>query len=166
MGQPFTLPFIGLGLPARNLTTDERAQFESMIDDNYHLFVKSVADGRGMDSAKVHDLAQGRIYSGLHGKEVGLVDVIGGLQTAINIAKERLNLEDDEEIKIREYAPAAGFSLPGIFASVGYDITNKTLEDIIQEQLLQDLKMRIDNNGKPMMNLPPEYNELQKFGIK
>ena len=163
LGSPVTLPLIGLGLPARNLKQDERSQLEDMISNSYALFVNSVAEGRGMDSAKVHELAQGRIYSGIHGKEVGLVDEIGGLQKAIDIAKERLNIAKDDEIRLREYKPKSGFNLMDLFVSYSYDMTssfdgtNQAMKKIIQDKVLEDLEMRIENNGKPMLLIPMDY---------
>ncbi len=160
LGQPFQLPLIGIGLPARNLTKDERAQFEGMIDGHYQDFLKAVSEGRGMDSSRVAELAQGRIYSGTHGLEVGLVDEIGGIQKALDIIVEKLGIEDDEDILVREYKPNSGFSLGEFFsASAGIKLKSIKTEDVLKDKVLDDLKMRIENNGKPMYILPYEMYE-------
>ncbi len=64
---------------------------QSMLDI-YSLFKSRVAKSRNMTMEQVEKLAQGRIYSGRRGKELGLVDEIGGLEVALQKAKELANL--------------------------------------------------------------------------
>jgi len=64
---------------------------QSMLDI-YSLFKSRVAKSRNMTMEQVEKLAQGRIYSGRRGKELGLVDEIGGLEVALNKAKELAKL--------------------------------------------------------------------------
>ncbi len=70
----------------RPWTTDERKKLNNYIHWIYDDFTKHVAEGRGMSQAEVKEIAQGRIWSGKGAKEVGLVDEIGGLEKAIEIA--------------------------------------------------------------------------------
>ena len=69
-------------------TPEDKALIESTIAQDYKAFVKAVADGRKLSVAKVEDLAQGRAYTGLQAKQLGLVDEIGGLNAAFTQAKK------------------------------------------------------------------------------
>ena len=62
---------------------------QGMVDDVYQQFVDAVATGRKLDPARVRALADGRLYSGAQAKAAGLVDELGGLNTAVRVAWER-----------------------------------------------------------------------------
>ena len=62
----------------------------------YFKFTSPVAAGRNMSLDEVQELAQGRVWTGTQAKENGLVDVIGGLETAIEMAAEKAGLADDD----------------------------------------------------------------------
>jgi protease-4 len=81
--------FKDMGSPVRPLTDEERAIFQQMIDSVHTQFITAVADGRKMDTEKVRALADGRIYSGEQAQTLGLVDKLGGLREAIDMAAER-----------------------------------------------------------------------------
>jgi protease IV len=78
---------------ARPKTEQEMAIIQRGVVDIYDDFIDLVAEGRGMDAARVKELAQGRVWSGIAAKEVGLVDEIGGLADAIAAAAEMANLD-------------------------------------------------------------------------
>jgi len=82
-------PYKDLGHPLRPMTPGERTLVQGMVDDVYGQFVEAVATGRGIDPARVRELADGRLYSGAQAKTAGLVDELGGLNTAIRLAWER-----------------------------------------------------------------------------
>jgi protease-4 len=86
--------FADLGNPFRAMTAEERTIFQGEVDRTYEEFVQKVAEGRGMDTATVHRLAQGRVWSGLQALENGLVDTLGGLEDAIELAAHRAGLEE------------------------------------------------------------------------
>lgn len=68
------------------------ARIQALVDRIYDRFLDLVAEGRGMTRDAVHEIAQGRVWSGTRGKELGLVDEIGGLDRAIEIAREKAKL--------------------------------------------------------------------------
>lgn len=80
--------------PFRPLEIKEREALKSMIEEIYSDFTQKVADGRGMTQAEVDSIGQGRVWTGLNAKEIGLVDEIGGLEDAIAAAVEAAELED------------------------------------------------------------------------
>jgi protease-4 len=102
LGFGFRLPIIGIGLPDRNFTTEERAKAEMLIKSLYNEFVEKVSLGRKKTIDQIEPYAQGRVWTGIDGKEKGLVDVIGGIETAIAIAKERAGISKDQEVTIIE----------------------------------------------------------------
>lgn len=84
--------------PDRQLTTEERAILQVMVDDMYNQFVEVIAEGRHMDSARVRQLADGRIYTGRQAKELGLVDEMGNMYDAIDGAAEMVGIQGNHEV--------------------------------------------------------------------
>jgi len=80
--------------PFRPLEVKEREALKSMIETIYSDFTQKVADGRGMTQANVDSIGQGRVWTGINAKEIGLVDEIGGLNDAIAFAVETTGVED------------------------------------------------------------------------
>ena len=84
--------------PDRQLTEEERAIIQVMVDDMYDQFVEVIAEGRHLDPAKVRQLADGRIYTGRQAKEVGLVDELGNMYDAIDGAANMVGIQGEPEI--------------------------------------------------------------------
>ncbi len=77
----------------RSLDTYEYSTIQKSIERIYATFIKRVAEGRKMKIEQVDSIGQGRIWSGLDAKKIGLVDEIGGLQTAINMAAKSAKID-------------------------------------------------------------------------
>src|SRR5262249_39634920 len=75
----------------------------------YKTFVTKVAEGRHTTPARIDAVGQGRVWTGAQAKERGLVDALGGLDTAITIAKQRAHIPADEDVEIVEYSPRRSF---------------------------------------------------------
>lgn len=75
-----------MGSATREMTEEERAILQELIDDVHLQFVSAIAEGRKMDLKRVKELADGRIYTGRQALKVGLVDELGNLQDAIALA--------------------------------------------------------------------------------
>jgi len=82
-----------IGSPLRKMTSEEKAILQGVIDSVHSQFVRAVAEGRYMEEGKVRRIADGRIFSGEQAKELGLVDRLGSLQDAIEIAAEMIGIE-------------------------------------------------------------------------
>lgn len=82
-------PYKDIGHPLRPMTDAEKKLLQGMVDDVYAQFVDAVATGRHLDPARVRTLGDGRLYSGAQAKAAGLVDELGGLNTAVRLAWER-----------------------------------------------------------------------------
>lgn len=148
LGFGFTFPFLGITLPDRDLTPDEQAKAESSIETMYHEFVGKVAAARNRSYSYIDSIGQGRVWSGTAGFKNGLVDVIGGLSTAIKIAAEKAGLKGCE-YDIAEFPKPGLFNFSSLlpkFSGFGFE----------QSGILNDLKFRFKNNGRPMPMLPLE----------
>jgi protease IV len=80
--------FKDTGSPVREMREDEKVFLQNFVDQIYEQFVNDVATGRNMNNDTVKQLADGRIYSGLQAKKLGLVDRIGNLEDAVDWAAE------------------------------------------------------------------------------
>ncbi|HZO83016.1 MAG TPA: signal peptide peptidase SppA [Candidatus Binataceae bacterium] len=90
---------------ARALSPAELAQLDAAIGELYANFTAKVAQGRGLDPARAEAMARGRVWSGTAALRGGLIDELGGLDRAIEIARERAGLKPGEEHDIALYAP-------------------------------------------------------------
>ncbi len=83
-----------MGSPLRPMTEADRKILQSMIDDVHSQFIKAVADGRRLELDKVRTLADGRIYTGRQAMAAGLVDQLGNLQDAVDVAGELAGIKE------------------------------------------------------------------------
>ncbi|MCA1796192.1 MAG: signal peptide peptidase SppA [Desulfuromonadaceae bacterium] len=90
--------FKDIGSPVREMTPDERELLQGLIDDVYMQFVEAVASGRNMEIEAVKAIADGRIFSGRQAKELGLVDELGGLQSAIDYSARRVGIAGEPKV--------------------------------------------------------------------
>ena len=147
----FRLPLIGLSIPDRNLTAEELSRAELLIKSLYKDFVTKVSAGRKMSYEQIDSIGQGRIWSGLDGKKNGLVDIIGGMETAIAIAKERAGIPKEQKVTIVEMPKKGWFDFGSLMPKF-FGVEMKTASDPTMELL----KFRLQHNGEPMPMLPLE----------
>lgn len=84
--------FADFGMVARPVTTAEKVLFQNYVNRGYELFVKRCADGRGMAIDSIKAVAEGRVWTGVDAHKLGLVDVLGGLDTAVELAVQKAGL--------------------------------------------------------------------------
>jgi protease-4 len=79
---------------------DERAKFEDWIKTTYYQdFVPKVAKGRNKDAQYIDSVGQGRVWTGAQAKDRGLVDDFGGLDKAIEVAKQLAKIPADKGVE-------------------------------------------------------------------
>lgn len=88
--------------PSRDMTDEEEDILQGMVDEMYDDFVQVVADGRGMDEAKVRELADGRVYTGKQAKENNLTDEVGSFEDTLFDLQETEGLEEAEVFEYGE----------------------------------------------------------------
>jgi protease-4 len=86
------------GSPFREMTEEEEAIWQAIIDEAYGQFVAIVAEGRDLPEEKVREIADGRIYTGKQAMELGLVDELGNLPEAIDRAAELGGIEGEPRL--------------------------------------------------------------------
>ena len=87
-----TNEFADFGNLTRPFNESEKQMMQHFVETGYDLFLKRCAEGRKMDIEKLAQYAEGRVWTGNQAKEIGLVDELGGIEKAIEIAADRANL--------------------------------------------------------------------------
>jgi len=95
------------GSPFRPMTEKETKYFQALLDDVHEQFITDVAAGRGLDTAKVRALADGRVLTGRQAVESGLIDTIGGFNEALRYLGEICDVP--ESSKPIEKRPTVGW---------------------------------------------------------
>lgn len=84
--------------PSRPVTPEEAQIMQGIVDDTYNQFVEAVATGRHLPQDKVRLLADGRIYTGAQARELQLIDELGGLRDAINLAAKLAGIKEEPQV--------------------------------------------------------------------
>ena len=85
---------------SRKLSTFEKNKIQEGVKNVYSTFISRVSDGRDITTQEVDAIGQGRVWSGYDAKDIGLVDLYGGLETAIVIAAELAEVDDYRVISL------------------------------------------------------------------
>ena len=101
-------PFKDIGSPTREPTEEELEILQEYVDEGYDGFVEVIVEGRGLPEAEVRELADGRIYSGLQAESLGLVDELGDLERAAEIAGDFAGLDDATVVRYQRRSPGIG----------------------------------------------------------
>ncbi|HUK58675.1 MAG TPA: signal peptide peptidase SppA [Stellaceae bacterium] len=88
-----------------DFTPAEHQRFETFLDDVYTGFKDRVAQGRKMDAEAVEAVAKGRIWSGEDAKAKGLVDALGGYDTALALAKQEAGIPPTSDVTVKIFPP-------------------------------------------------------------
>ena len=91
----------------RKMTPEEDSMMQAQVDYFYRQFVQKVADGRKLTFEHVDSIGQGRIWSGLDARRVGIVDTLGGFLEAVAYAKKVAKLENCDYVVLPK--PRTGF---------------------------------------------------------
>jgi len=119
----------------RELTPEEEEIMQVMVDEYYEQFIDVVAEGRGLNKEEVRNLATGQLYSGTKAKELGLVDELGDLNTAINLAAELAGIET----AVVEYYQPPRFtlwSLLGFVNAIQVRLSGLSAQDVVLLEIL------------------------------
>ena len=89
-----------LEYPFQNFTPAQREIVQKNMHETYNDFLQGVAAGRHMKVEDVDKIAQGRVWTGERARQLGLVDELGGLHTAIARAREFARIPADEKVSL------------------------------------------------------------------
>lgn len=88
-----THKFADFGNIMRGMNTDEQTLLQMYINQGYDLFVSRCAEGRKMSKKEIEKIAEGRVWTGEAAKKIGLVDILGGIDKALEIAVKKAKVE-------------------------------------------------------------------------
>ncbi len=155
----------GIFRETEHWTPEERSKMEQQISSIYYdSFVPKVAKGRSKTNEEVNTIGQGRVWTGTQGKANGLVDEFGGLEKAIDIAKQLAELPADKDVK-RVVFPAPKPFLESIFGDdSSADAKALQTQNALIDALPADLKRAFQyaaildqmQHGQAMAMLPYE----------
>ena len=91
--------------PFAQFSPAHRARVQDYMQGFYDNFVEKAAESRKMTPEQIDAVAQGRVWTGRQAREKGLVDELGGLDRAIDIAKERAGIDAGDEVELVVYPP-------------------------------------------------------------
>ncbi|MCK4662320.1 MAG: signal peptide peptidase SppA [Bacteroidales bacterium] len=129
--------FIGIDRPMR---PEEKEIILEMIENVYDVFITHVSNGRNMTKEAIDEIGQGRVWSGTDAKEIGLIDVFGGLNKSIEIAVEKAGLEKYRVVSLPKQEDP--------FEQIMKQLTGDVKTAILKEQLGAQYKY---------------YEKIQKF---
>jgi protease IV len=89
--------------PLQTFTDEEWERLNAWLDRIYDDFTAKVAEGRALPGDRVHEIARGRVWTGADAKDRGLVDELGGLRTALDLARQRAGLPPSDDLDARTY---------------------------------------------------------------
>ncbi len=95
--------------PVTRFSDAERAKAQQHVDAIYGQFVAKAAEGRGTTRDALHEVAQGRVWTGRQALEHGLIDEVGGLGRAIALAKEKAGIDPGDEVRLVVYPRPRSF---------------------------------------------------------
>lgn len=128
------------------INATERATIMKGVDKVYTRFTSLVAEGRNLPIEKVLDIAAGRVWTGVQAKEIGLVDTLGGIDTAIALAAEKADLE---EYRVEEVTSSED-SIKALLSSFGMKIRSSILRSEMDSEtyaLYNKVKSLTSQNG-------------------
>ena len=115
----------GMFRESEKFSDSERKKFQEFLQSTYDDFITKVGKGRGKDKTYIDSIGQGRVWTGRQGKEKGLVDEYGGLDRAIEIAKQLANIPADKGVQ-RIIRPQPPTFWDELFSDSGADEADAT----------------------------------------
>jgi len=143
----------------RKVTDEHLKRIQWYVDRYYERFIKDVARGRHMGVDEVDRIAQGRIWSGKRASEIGLVDEIGGLRRAIDVAKVEAGIPKDEPVRFKILPRRKGF-----LAALASSLAPGSSEGLVLPDEITDLARTLGYLSiydEPVLYLMPYTIELQ-----
>lgn len=95
--------YAGMFSETRDFSEEEKSAVEAMMKRTYEVFVSKAATGRAKSFEELHEVAQGRVWTGEKAREVGLVDELGGMDKAITETKLLIGLKPDDKVRLVSY---------------------------------------------------------------
>jgi protease-4 len=147
-----TNEFADFGDFSREMTEGEKQLLQGYVNRGYELFTKRCAEGRKMKQDDIKKIAEGRVWTGEHAKQIGLVDQLGSLDDAIAVAKKRA--------KIDEYTVLSYPAKSDLFEELLNEVSGDSYADAKLRELLGEhynyfrSLQHLDKHGNVQAQLP------------
>jgi protease-4 len=89
--------------PFTDFTEEEAVRFQAQMDEVYRVFLDRVAEGRNRPVSDIDSVGQGRVWTGLSARSRGLVDALGGITSALEVARGLAEIGPDETLDVEVY---------------------------------------------------------------
>ena len=155
MTDVLSIPLLGIGLmPARPLNSDESVMVQSYVERFYDLFLSRVSEGRDKTKEEIDAIGQGRVWTGNQALQLGLVDELGGIETAI---KKAAALAEIEDYAINEYPVQKDFWM-SLLSESSESVTTRITRGIMgKEWYDQKRMMKLWQDYDYRQAVMPEY---------
>lgn len=146
-----------------NFSNGEREKYQEFLNGFYQIFITKAAEGRNLTVEQIHEVAQGRVWTGTQALEHKLVDDIGGLNDALTKAAELASLEEYEMLQIprtKTFFEELVEEMEGSKDEVAIQkLIEETVPAEVQEHLqsLQLIEMMLEQDGRAS-HLPMRLN--------
>jgi protease IV len=137
--------------PYSSFTEEQKQKLQEDMDQFYKTFIGKVAEGRKMSVEAVDKIAQGRIWTGLKGKELGLVDEIGGMEKAVEVAKKLANIPDNKDVNLVDYPKSKPFLQALINVDGDEASWSKIYQHFRKEQTAAELPVEVRRSMSRLM---------------
>jgi len=150
--------------PTSSFTPAQRAAFAGWMDHIYDSFIHRVAVGRKLDPARVREIAKGRVWTGAQALQLGLVDELGGFNTAVARAKVLARIPADQEVRFKRFpaektffealSEAMGVSETSMrsLSTIGYILTDPRAQSMLDE--VSEARMREGGHAAVLSDTP------------
>jgi protease-4 len=132
----------------RKLSSEELATVQDEVNEIYGKFLQIVADGRHLDTARVNEIARGRVWTGRDALQIGLVDELGGLNTAIAYAQKIAAIKTP----VFKYYPG--------FENAKWVNLIQNLKD---EQDNENVRIKVPQWSQKALNILQKINEIESM---
>jgi protease IV len=140
----------------RAMTPYERTLFQRYVDESYRTFLTHVSEGRGMEIPQVDSIGEGRVWSGEHALEMGLVDQFGGLKEAIELAAKMAGLDEYRTVSL----PRMPDPFEELFRTAPNELRTRWLKKELGENYIHYEQLRKAKQMKGIMARMPYDVEI------
>jgi len=138
----------------RGFTEEEWTSIKAMTQEFYDTFVGQVAEGRNMTTQQVDDMGRGRVFTGSQAQKIGLVDKLGGLRLALEIARSSAGIPENRTVKYSVYPETGGFRF------------SNEIEGVISDYLSPEIKVMVADWNQARMYRDAEPLLLMPFQLE
>lgn len=139
--------------PTRTWTEEERQQVQRLLETLYATFTRRVAEGRGLSVEEVDRIGRGRVWTGAQAVTRGLVDQLGGLETALRIAKEEAGIKAETNVQLVFYPKEQPWLELLLKRLRGQDVLTSALPGPVRE-VVRFLNPSVQQGRGPLFVMP------------